>query len=201
MLFSWPLVEEGTWSLGGVATTDLDTDLEDAWRAERVRFEEFDHRFPDGDHGDLKPTFTGWPGLAHGVPADPALPGPEEAAASVVSRLLEEHHGLDDCHLVLAPVGRSADVPIVIGWQAETSLDRLCALLRSWEDRFGARVVVLQGSRMWVSVARPPVTTEHAAHIALEHFLTGTDTMREFTPFADYAAGLVGNHVWEFWWD
>ncbi|MFD0690538.1 DUF4253 domain-containing protein [Actinomadura fibrosa] len=201
ILFSWPSVEGGAWSLEGVAATDLNTELEQAWRAERARFRQYDERFPGGDHTDLLPAFTEWPGLAPAVPATAASPGPDEAAAAVVRCLLKKPCGLDDCHLVLAPAERSADVPVVIGWHAETSLDLLCALLRSWEDRFGARVVVLQGAQMWVSVARPPATAEHAAHIALEHFLTDTDTMREFTPFADYAAGLIGAHVWQFWWD
>lgn len=191
VLFSWPSSHGATCPLDEVDGIDLDAELEGAWREERA-----DQQEPDED--GLLPPFAEWPGLAPPVPASPATPDPDRVAAAVVRRLLKR---LDDCHLVLVPVERNADIPAVVGWGAETALGRLCALFRSREDRFGARVVAFQGARLWVSVARPPATAGHAAHVALEHFLTGTDTMREFTPFAEYAAGLVGGHVWEFWWD
>jgi len=75
-------------------------------------------------------------------------------------------------------------------------------MLRSWEDRFGARVVAFHGSWIYVSVARPPQTAEHAAHVALEYVLTGADNLNEGSPpFADYAASLIGARLWSFSWD
>jgi hypothetical protein len=65
-----------------------------------------------------------------------------------------------------------------------------------------ACVVVFQGSSIFVSVARPPRTLEHAAHIALEHVLTGADNINDgTTPFPRYAASLIDAHLWHFWWD
>jgi len=53
-----------------------------------------------------------------------------------------------------------------------------------------------------VSVARPPRTAAHAAHVALEHVLTGADNVNEDRPaFPDYAASLIGARLWSFWWD
>jgi hypothetical protein len=75
-------------------------------------------------------------------------------------------------------------------------------MLRSWEDRFGARVVAFHGAWIYVSVARPPRTAAHAAHVALEHVLTGADNVNEgWPPFSDYAASLIGARLWSFWWD
>jgi Domain of unknown function (DUF4253) len=46
----------------------------------------------------------------------------------------------------------------------------LAAVVRSWEDRFGVRVVLLGADTLEVSVAAPPVTTEHALRVAAEHW-------------------------------
>lgn len=105
-------------------------------------------------------------------------------------------------HLALVPATRPADIPAVMGWQAEAPLPLLCALLRSWEDRFGAQVVAFDGATMHVSVARPPRDADHATHLALEHVLTGADNINDGTvPYSDYAASLVNSPLWSFWWD
>jgi hypothetical protein len=44
--------------------------------------------------------------------------------------------------------------------------------------------------------------TPHAAHVALEHVLTGADNLNDgFLSFADYAASLIDRPMWSFWWD
>ncbi|WP_346341896.1 DUF4253 domain-containing protein [Streptomyces sp. SID2563] len=103
--------------------------------------------------------------------------------------------------LVLAR--RSSDALASIGWSAEAPLPLLCALLRSWEDRFGARVVAVSGSELHVSVARPPVEAEHANLLALEHVLSTASNIVDDppTPFPEYAMDLRGRTSWSFWWD
>lgn len=64
-----------------------------------------------------------------------------------------------------------------MSWGAEAPLELLSAMLRSWEDRFGARVV------------------------AFEHALLGDDNHRGQLHFADYANYLSGARHWRFWWD
>ncbi|MEU2180702.1 DUF4253 domain-containing protein [Streptomyces thermolilacinus] len=85
-------------------------------------------------------------------------------------------------------------LPTLQGWSAEAPLPPLCALLRSCEDRFGARVVAVSRSELHVSVARPPVTAEHAALLAWEHVLSTADNIVDDppTPFPEYAAGSLG---------
>lgn len=200
VLFSWFSLCGAIESPEHIGRIDLDAELRSVWREERAFFQSFAEEPSGPDDVELLPSFDEWPGLAPAVPADPASPDPDAVATAAVRRLLERKR-LDGCRLLLVPAERDADIPALIGWGAETAVDLMCALLRSWEDRFGTRVVGFQGSRIWVSVARPPRTVDHATHVGLEHFLTGTDTMREFTPFTECAAGLVGSRLWEFWWD
>ncbi|MEU1267010.1 DUF4253 domain-containing protein [Streptomyces sp. NPDC005799] len=153
---------------------------------------------------DPGPPFESWPGLAAAVPGGGVGDcGPAQAAARTVEDVLRTDPYAYACVLVLVPARRSADVPAVTGWAAEAPLPLLCALLRSWEDRFGARVVATVGSDLYVSVARPPLDLPHAERLALEHVLSTADNIVDDppTPFPEYAAGLVGRTEWRFWWD
>ncbi|MEU9921492.1 DUF4253 domain-containing protein [Streptomyces griseoluteus] len=145
--------------------------------------------------------FDRWPGLAADIPSR-ANDDPEAAARTAIARLMADPYPLRKPHLALVAAARSADIPAVMGWQAEAPLPLLCALLRSWEDRFGARVVAFDGAMIHVSVARPPRDADHAIHLALEHVLTGADNINDGTvPYPDYAASLVNSPLWSFWWD
>ncbi|MFF4284197.1 DUF4253 domain-containing protein [Streptomyces sp. NPDC001633] len=150
------------------------------------------------------PPFEQWPSLTPQMPLTSEGPTPQETAASLLAGLIETgRFGLDECRLVLVPAQRSSDALALIGWSAEAPLPLLCALLRSWEDRFGAQVVALFGSELHVSVARPPVEAEAVNLLALEHVLSTADNIVDDppTPFPDYAADLVGRTSWSFWWD
>ncbi|MEU2427507.1 DUF4253 domain-containing protein [Streptomyces sp. NPDC007851] len=83
---------------------------------------------------------------------------------------------------MLVPAHRGSDALALIGWSAEAPLPLLCALLRSWEDRFGAQAVAVSGSELHVSVARPPAQTEHANLLALEHVLSTADNIVDDPP-------------------
>ncbi|MEU2624726.1 DUF4253 domain-containing protein [Streptomyces sp. NPDC007157] len=153
---------------------------------------------------DPGPPFEQWPGLAPHMPATTAGPTAEEAAASLLTRLMKTGpFGLHECRLVLVPAQRGSAALALTGWSTEAPLPLLCALLRSWEDRFGARVVAVFGSEVHVSVARPPVEADHADLLALEHVLSTADNIVDDppTPFPEYAMDLVGRAYWSFWWD
>ncbi|MFE7395099.1 DUF4253 domain-containing protein [Streptomyces sp. NPDC057582] len=153
---------------------------------------------------DPGPPFEQWPGLTPEMPIASSGPTPEEAASSLLAGLIETgQFGLDECRLVLVPARRSSDVLALIGWSADAPLPLLCALLRSWEERFGAQVVAVFGSELHVSVARPPVEAGHANLLALEHVLSTADNIVDDppTPFPEYATELVGRTSWSFWWD
>ncbi|MFJ7073614.1 DUF4253 domain-containing protein [Streptomyces sp. NPDC098781] len=153
---------------------------------------------------DPGPPFERWPGLTPRTPVTSADPTPGEASVSLLAGLMDAgSFGLAECRLALVPAPRGSDALGLTGWSAEAPLPLLCALLRSWEDRFGAQVVAVYDSELHVSVARPPVDEEHANQLALEHVLSTADNVVDDppTPFPEYAKGLVGRTSWSFWWD
>ncbi|MFF2780857.1 DUF4253 domain-containing protein [Streptomyces sp. NPDC058052] len=153
----------------------------------------------------VAPFAAGWPGLA---PAQPPRTDPDRAAAGIAEALTEPGTWLTAAHPALVRARRSADIPAAIGWTGplnhENDVARLSAVLRSWEDRFGARVVALTPSRLLVSVAAPPRTAEEAEALAAEHFAFCPDniTQGSSSTLRDYARTmLLDVPVWTFWWD
>lgn len=159
-------------------------------------------RFIEPFEDDPGAPFDEWPGLAPA--AEQTADHPDEVARRVFAHWMADNpYPVEHCHLALVAAARSADIPAVLGWDADAPIPLLCALLRSWEDRFGARVIAVVGSTVHVSVAHPPRTEEQALHLALEHVLTTADSVIKDppVPYEDYAASLIGNHLWSFWWD
>ena len=112
----------------------------------------------------------------------------------------------------LIPARRPADGLAAVGWTCfddpayEDGIRNavwIGAILRSWENRFGARLLAIgPGAEIRLLVQRPPRTMEAAEKMAAEHsaFCTecagqGLRTLREIAP------ALVGAPVWTFWWD
>ncbi|MFD9041941.1 DUF4253 domain-containing protein [Streptomyces bottropensis] len=149
-----------------------------------------------------------WPGLTE-APAPVRLPAdPDTLAAATADALVEDPSRLKDPRLALVPARRSADIPAAIGWTGpvnhENDVARLCAVLRSWEDRFGIRVVALTFDQLVLSVAAPPTTEAEAEAIAAEHFAFCPDNIWQVTTDGtrvSYARTLLGAPLWSFWWD
>jgi hypothetical protein len=145
-----------------------------------------------------------WPGLAD---APDRLQDPDSAVAGIADSLLDGGGPLKDPRLALVPARRSADIPTAIGWMGpadhENDTARLSAVLRSWEDRFGIRVVALGFDHLLVSVAAPPATLTEAEAVAAEHFAFCPDHIGQGsdTALSDYAERLLDQPVWHFWWD
>ncbi|MFD0904358.1 DUF4253 domain-containing protein [Actinomadura sediminis] len=150
------------------------------------------------DHDDLAPFGRQCPG--------PAPPG----------TLLDDPGVIADRHartiaarapsLGLAAVERGADAVAAVGWQGALNHNEwiapLAAVLRSWEDRFGARVIGLGFNTLELSVAAPPVTTRHAVHVAAEHWAFCPDILFQGPgTLAGYAEEIRGRTWWSFWWD
>lgn len=147
-----------------------------------------------------------WPGLAEAPSTLPA--DPDRRAAETADSLLDEGSWFKEPRLALVPARRSADIPAAIGWTGplnhENDVARLCAVLRSWEDRFGIRVIALGFDQLVVSVAAPPTTREAAEAVAAEHFAFCPDniTQGHHQTLRAYAAHQVlDQRVWSFWWD
>ncbi|MFI7064654.1 DUF4253 domain-containing protein [Kribbella sp. NPDC050124] len=108
--------------------------------------------------------------------------------------------------LMLAPAARGADVPAVVGWTGPTNhtnqVAPLVTILRSWEDRFGVRLVGLGFDTLELSVAAPPTTPEHAVQVAAEHLMFCPDNVEQGPgSLREYAAAILGVNSWSFWWD
>ncbi|MCP9955972.1 DUF4253 domain-containing protein [Actinomadura madurae] len=103
-------------------------------------------------------------------------------------------------------VDRGADALAAVGWQGALNHNEwtapLAAVLRGWEDRFGARVIGLGFNTLELSVAAPPVTTRHAVHVAAEHWAFCPDILFQGPgTLAGYAEEIRGKTNWSFWWD
>ncbi|MEV6595081.1 DUF4253 domain-containing protein [Streptomyces acidicola] len=146
-----------------------------------------------------------WPGLS---PARPLAAAPDARAAEVADSLVDPGSGFKEPRLALVPARRSADIPAAVGWTGpmnhEGDIARLCAVLRSWEDRFGIRVVALTFDQLVLSVAAPPTTQAEAEAVAAEHFAFCPDniTQGHHETLRAYAAHeVLGQRGWSFWWD
>ncbi|WP_406354459.1 DUF4253 domain-containing protein [Streptomyces sp. NBC_00658] len=164
----------------------------------------------------IAPYSPEWPGLApattptagQDAPDALAATDPDTHAAEIADSLSADGSWLKDPRLALVPARRSADIPAAIGWSGpvnyEGDVARLCAVLRSWEDRYGIRVVALTFDQLVLSVAAPPTTTAEAEAVAAEHFAFCPDniTQGNHEALRAYAAHeILDQQVWSFWWD
>ncbi|MFG2436952.1 DUF4253 domain-containing protein [Streptomyces sp. NPDC048508] len=160
---------------------------------------------PDPYDAVVAPYGATWPGLAAATPLEA---DPDARATEIAEALADRGSWLKEPRLALVPARRSADIPAALGWSGplnhENDVARLCAVLRSWEDRFGIRVVALTFDQVVVSVAAPPATLAEAEAVAAEHFAFCPDniTQGSHTALRTYAEQEVLNEpVWSFWWD
>ena len=77
------------------------------------------------------------------------------------------------------------------------------AVLRSWEERFGARLLRIGADAiLQVLAERPPRTLELAMRLAAECYAFADEVDRSAAgTVQSIAERLVGAPVWTFWWD
>jgi hypothetical protein len=141
-----------------------------------------------------------FPGLAD---AKPPPVDPEEHANRCAEELLGTTPAL---RLGLVAADRGSDTLTVCGWQGPVNYSndtaKLSAVLRSWEERFGARVIGVGFADLYVSVAAPPADQGEALRVAAEHFAFCPDNIWQGkSPLTAYANGLIDAPIWHFWWD
>jgi hypothetical protein len=143
-----------------------------------------------------------WPGLA--------APSGAPDGDMVLLPGFSDHRASAD--LLLVPATRPADAMAQLGWFGAcnwslTGAD-IAAVLRTWEDRFGAYLVSIGVAEFDLVVTRPPTTDEQCLLLADEHYAFCPDN---FSPqiYAEpvsytreeYAEQLRGARRWHFWWD
>jgi Domain of unknown function (DUF4253) len=152
-----------------------------------------------GGTGCLRPYGANFPGLARKsqLRVDPF------AEAGNTGSILARR----DVHrLGLVAAERPADVPAVLGWsgmiKSTDEVAAISAVLRSWEDRFGATLIVLGFDEIELAVAAPPRLLGRALVLAAEQ---RAFSVRSFSGqpgnLREYAAGLVHRRHWRFSWD
>jgi Domain of unknown function (DUF4253) len=143
------------------------------------------------------PFTSDWPGLA---PAAEAVLDPDVLDEVLRARPV--------AGIALVPADRPADVVAVLGWCPGNWSDAfpvaapvaLAAVLRSWEERFGARLVALTHDQAWLFVERPPPDLDAALPVAAEHFVF-CDEPAGRQPVRTTAEEIIDAPVWYFWWD
>jgi hypothetical protein len=149
--------------------------------------------------GVLEPFGAAWPGTA---PAGRPRRDPEDCADTLARSLLRSRPWL---RIGLVRADGGAEALAACGWYGTNGHDdtgALAAVLRSWEERFGARVVQAGAASLCLSVAAPPADVDEALLVAAEHVALCPDNVFQGPgSLADYAEALVGGHVWGFWWD
>lgn len=151
----------------------------------------------DDDHAvsQWAPFSRQFPGLA-----------PRQDGRLSMAQLHDTLLSLPPAPIALVPARRAADVLPTVGWcttdRFQTSLP-IAAVLRSWEVRFGARLLrVGPGAEIQLLVERPPRTTETAQHIAAEHFAFCDECAGQgLRDIFKITASLVNAPTWIFWWD
>ena len=106
----------------------------------------------------------------------------------------------------LVAADRPADVLPVIGWwgvanRGDEFLLPLAAVLRSWEDRFGACLIDVGSAEIRLLVERPPRTLAAAQRIAAEHYVLADRSGEGPQAVSRIAASLVNAPIWALWWD
>lgn len=199
----WPLLLEDStqpWSAGQIApepASEIDFYDPAAFMAE-VWSDWVNKQDDESALEDLAPYGRYSPGLASPgrLTADPGT------VADRYAQILADGTRL----LGLVAVDRGADALATIGWQGALYHNEwtapLAAVLRSWEDRFGVRVVGLGFNTLDLSVAAPPETSRHAAQLAAEHWSFCPDAVLQGPgTLAGYAEQLRSTQTWSFWWD
>jgi hypothetical protein len=110
--------------------------------------------------------------------------------------------------IVLVPADRPADVLPSLGWYPSNWFDAFpvptpvgfAAVLRSWEERFGARLFGMTHDKAYLLIERPPRGLDAALPIAAEHFVF-CDEPAGRQPVRTTAEQIVDAPVWHFWWD
>src|SRR5262249_24999890 len=133
----------------------------------------------------------------------PGLAPPEETTVS--QQQLDQVLGtVRSARIGLVPADRPADVLPLIGWTPSDQSDALpvAAVVRSYEERFGARLFRVGFAEISLLASRPPSSTEHARRLAAEHFVFCDECAgRGLSDVTSITEHLMASPVWTFWWD
>ncbi len=153
-----------------------------------------DPEFAEYIESVIAPFSRRFPGIAHSLSTPLTIAETDEILGS-----LPPHR------IGLVPASRPADVLPLIGWSLPNrpvrAMLQATAVMRSWEDRFGARLLRV-GFGEFSVLASWPRSKAHAERIAAEHYAFCDECAgRGLTEVRSIAEYLLTSPVWTFWWD
>lgn len=105
----------------------------------------------------------------------------------------------------MIPVAESWKVPCVLkfgGWNECPFPQEHAAVLKRWNEKYGADVTTVAGDILEMRVKRPPTSRAEALVLAKEQFVYCSDIVLQGTETIDaLAANLLNSPAWFFWWD
>lgn len=109
--------------------------------------------------------------------------------------------GDDALHLVLVPAARGSEAAahLRFGSQGWPLPEHHVAILRVWEQAYGAQVVALGGDELALRIARPP-QSDDAALVLAEAQALYTGSACGFDTLEELAAHRRVDEVWQFLW-
>lgn len=140
--------------------------------------------------------------------AMPRGPWPEQASPSG-EFLIPLHpvtkEPLQKVNVVLVPTVVCWHVPAYLrygGWNECPSREVQVAMMKLWQDHYGAEVVGIAGDVVEMQVERPPSTKLDALRLAKQQYLYCQDIVDQGTrTLESLAAVLLDGTSWFFWWD
>ncbi len=190
------------YDLVGLHHLDAAVILEQRWNdraqgQDEYADEEEETRFREWERTRIAPFTPRFPGLA---PATTETLRPGEMQGTL--------GGLAPARIGLVAASRAADTLAAMGWGPGNWIGGtlpVTAVLRSWEDRFGARLLEVGIGEFKLLVERPPRTRQAAVRIAAEQWAFADECScageTGLTEVGSIAACLVNAPVWGFWWD
>ena len=173
------MAESGLGDLDWIEGVDGPALLEAEWRAHEPR--------PEW----VAPLGSEFPGLAPGAEVDLETSfDPFDMAERAPARLL------------VVPCNRPADALTAVGFGGvQLGSERLSAIMRTWEERFGAAVTQLDPGCTVLRVETPPRDLHTALLLAAEHFAVAPreDAGRPGS-LAEEARLLQGPPTWTLYW-
>lgn len=142
----------------------------------------------------LAPFGAQFPGLAPSIQ--------EELDPELMRRAIFQY--TREARIGLVPARRSSDVLARMGWAGacnSRTASELVIVLRSWEERYGARLLEVGFASIRLLVSRPPQTLKTAQLIAAEHYAFSDEAHNGLHQIDAIAQAVVNNPFWDFWWD
>lgn len=152
-----------------------------------------------------------WPAaLKVGLVLEPEpLSGPEQPLAICIwDQALDKMVVGQYVYMALLPTANAYSLPLLLNFGGQENCPTPAvhyAMLKRWQELYGATVLAIEPNAIECFVEQPPMTKEQALKIAREHYGYCNAVIDEAEEgegeLAPYAYELLNHQLWSFWWD